>query len=171
MTRSRGLWAFALAVIAAACSSPRPLADDLDGKPWETQKTLLPSYPKEGNLIPFNVGPAKPFAFFVDSASVSIGQGGVVRYTLIARSPSAATNVSYEAIRCETYERKVYAFGRSDGTWSQARNSEWVLIDRSQLNQQLALANDFFCSPRRVQTSEEAVQALVRGGYQPMWIR
>jgi hypothetical protein len=159
----RGLCALALAALPIGCAQPQLLPDDLDGKPWEVQKALLPPYPKEGNWIPFYVGPARPFAFFVDSVSVTVWRGGVVRYTLIARSPSAATNVSYESIRCDTYERKIYAFGRDDGTWAQARNSEWLPIDRSQANQQQSLADDFFCSGRRVQTPEEAVQALARG--------
>ena len=165
MSGLRGLCALALALAALpiGCAQPQEALDDLDSKPWDAQKALLPSYPKEGNLIPFYVGPARPFAFFVDSASVSVGPGGLVRYTLVARSPSAATNVSYEAIRCETYERKVYAFGRADGTWAQARSSEWVPIGRSQGNQQMSLADDFFCPGRRVQTREEALQALARG--------
>lgn len=158
-----GLCALALAALAVACAQTQLLPDDFDGKPWEAQKVLLPPYPKEGNLIPFYVGPARPFAFFVDSASVSVWRGGVVRYTLIARSPSAAMNVSHEAIRCDTNERKVYAFGRDDGTWAQARNSEWLPIDRSQVNPQLSLTDGFFCSGRRFQTSDEAVQALARG--------
>ena len=166
MTSWRGLCALAVLTFAAGCAQPRqPAGEDLDGKPWESQKALLPSYPKEGSLAAFYVSPATPFAFFVDVASVSIGQGGVVRYTVIARSPSGATNISFEAIRCDTYERKVYAFARADGTWVQARNSQWLPIGRRQANQQQALADDFFCAPRRVQTTEEALQALARGNW------
>lgn len=101
----------------------------------------------------------------MDPASVSVGKDGVVRYTLIARSPSAAMNVSYEGIRCQTYERKLYALGRSDGTWSKAREPQWTPIGNNQVNRQHAvLAGDFFCSgSSRVLTTDDAVQALERG--------
>jgi len=116
VTPARGARALALLALAAGCAQPRTFTDELDTKPWEAQKALLPPYPKAASMVPFYVGPG-PFAFFVDSGSVRVGQDGVVRYTLIARSRSGATNVSYEGIRCEGYARRVYAFG-SDASWS-----------------------------------------------------
>jgi CNP1-like family protein len=137
--------------------------DDFGRKPWEEQRALLPPYPK-GGLVPVYVGPVRPFDFFVDPGSVSVGNDGVVRYTLIARSASGAVNVSYEGIRCTTEERRTYAFGAPDGTWSQARNSEWIRITRMQANPHAALADDFFCHERaRVRATEEILQALARG--------
>jgi len=163
---TRLLVVYALAAVAAGCAHPDPFTDDLDGKPWEIQATLLPPIPKDENLMPFYAGPM-PFAFFVDRASVSVGQDRVVRYTLIARSSSGGTNVSYEGIRCRSYERRVYAFGRSDGVWSQARNSQWGPILRLAADPQTALADDFFCSERGpVRTTEDAMRALARGNLQ-----
>jgi len=154
----------ALAAAAAGCAEPQRLAEDvLDGKPWESQKALVPPYPKEANLLPFYVGPPKAFAYFVDSASVSVGPDGIVRYTLVARSPSGADNVSYEGIRCQTYETRTYAFGGPDRTWVQARNQQWTSYSRYQNDQHLVLADDFFCTVRGTKTAEEAVRALARG--------
>lgn len=162
MIRSLG-WC-TLALLAAACTQPQRLPeDDLQGKPWEVQKALMPPYPKEENLLSFYVGPSRPFAFFVDSASVSVGPDGIVRYTLVARSSSGAANVSYEGIRCQTYETRTYAFGGLDGTWMQARNQEWTSYSRYQTDQHLVLADDFFCTARGTKTAEEAVRALARG--------
>jgi hypothetical protein len=165
VTRPRVLCVLALVTLAMACALPkRPPGDDLGSKSWEEQKALLPAYPKLGALMPFYVSPAIPFAFFVDPTSISIGSDGVVRYAVIARSASGATNVSYEGIRCETNEGRAYAFGRSDGTWSEARNARWIPITRIQANHQAALADDFFCSTQgAVRSSEEALQALARG--------
>lgn len=165
MTRLRTVCALALIVGTTACAQPKvPPADDFDAKLWDARKSLIPPYPKEENLLPIYVGPALPFAFFVDRASVSMTQDGILRYTLIERSASA-TNVSYEAISCRTYERRVYAFGRSDGTWSEARYSQWTRIIRSPANPSATLANDFFCSDERgwVDTIDEALRALTRG--------
>lgn len=155
----------AVALLALAACTAQPQQDDFDGKPWEALKTQLPSYPKPENLLRVHVGPTTAFEFFVDAASVSIGQDAIVRYTLIARSTSGAVNVSYEGIRCQPLERKLYAFGRSDNAWSPARTPQWVPISRTQTNpQHAALAEDFFCpESRRVRTTEEAVQALRRG--------
>jgi hypothetical protein len=75
--------------------------------------------------------------------------------------------VSYEGIRCRSYERRVYAFGRSDGAWSQASNSRWGPIVRLATEPQTALANDFFCTERGpVRTTEDALRALARGNLQ-----
>jgi len=162
VTPARGARALALLALAAGCAQPRTFTDELDTKPWEAQKALLPPYPKAASMVPFYVGPG-PFAFFVDSGSVRVGQDGVVRYTLIARSRSGATNVSYEGIRCEGYARRVYAFG-SDASWSRATNSQWVPINRLAAEPQTALANDFFCPERGpVRTTEEALRTLALG--------
>ena len=157
--------ALATVVFAAACAEPKRFpAEDFDAKSWEEQKTLLPPYPKPAALMPIYVSPAVPFEFFIDRASVSVGKDGVVRYTLIARSASGAANVSYEGVRCETSERRVYALGRSDGAWSRSRNSQWVPILRVQPNPQTALADDFFCTEGgRAQTADGALRALSRG--------
>lgn len=163
MTPARGARSLAALALAAGCAHPVVFVDELAAKPWDGQKTVLPPYPKGGNLAPFYVGPSA-FSFFVDPASVTVGQDGVVRYTLIARSASGATNVSYEGIRCDRYEGRVYAFGRSDGGWSQATYSQWTPIDRLASSPQTSLADDFFCSQRGpVRTTEDALAALARG--------
>ena len=127
----RGSSVFILLSALAACARPSLGDNDsksvFDNKTWEEQKASLPPFPKSENLAPIYVGPTT-FEFLVDTASVSVNEDGTIRYTLIARSSSGAMNVSYESIRCETYERRLYALGRADGTWSQARNSRWVPI-------------------------------------------
>jgi hypothetical protein len=164
VTRARALCALVSVAIAAGCAQDAPLTDELEGKPWEAQKKLLPPPPKDASLIPFYVGPAIPFAFFVDRASVGVGQDGVVRYTLVARSASGAMNISYEGIRCRSSERRVYAFGGPDEAWMQSSNSQWTPIFRLSGDAQAVLASDFFCTERGpVRTTEEALRALARG--------
>jgi CNP1-like family len=163
LSRLRALRAIAVVAVAAGCAQADPFSDEFEGKSWEAEKALLPAYPKGENLVPFYVGRALPFSFFVDRISVAVGRDEVVRYTLVARSASGATNVSYEGIRCRTYEHRVYGFGRSDGTWAQARNSRWIPMDRLSTSPGTSLADDLFCSERgRVRTTEEAQQALAR---------
>jgi hypothetical protein len=56
----------------------------------------------------------------------------VVRYTVVVKSPAGAETVSFEGMRCESGERKLYAFGRADGQgggeWSRNRYARWDVI-------------------------------------------
>lgn len=56
------------------------------------------------------------FRFFVDAATLSVSDDGIVRYVLVARSPGGVDNVSLEGMRCATSEVRIYALGR-DGAW------------------------------------------------------
>ena len=71
----------------------------------------------------------------------------MIRYTLVAVSQGGAKNISYEGIRCASFEKKIYALGREDGTWAPSRRNLWEPIVRSKVNRQhAALAQDYFCS-------------------------
>ncbi|MDP2265005.1 MAG: CNP1-like family protein, partial [Thiobacillus sp.] len=59
-------------------------------------------------------------------------------------------------------ERRLYAYGHPDGTWSKARNAGWEGIKlRSLLSYQKALYEDHFCPDGiRVRDGKEAVRNL-----------
>lgn len=134
-------------------------------KPWSEVAAQLPPYPKEQNLLPFNVSAATDNRFFVDAESISVGSDQVVRYTVVIKAAGGATNVSFEGIRCESGERRLYAYGHSDGTWSKARNAGWESIRfRSLLSYHKALYEDHFCPGGiNVRNAKEAVESLRRG--------
>ncbi len=109
---------------------------------------------------------ASDFRFFVDRASLSVGKDGVVRYTLVARSPLGAENVSFEGIRCREGTYRVYAFGRSDGRWTE-RATGWRRIEPKSVQRwHSALWREFFC-PQRVPINDaaEGLEALRLGGH------
>ena len=136
----------------AVGAQPRPEAEEEAGdkKEWVELEVKPPPYPKAGNLIPFEVSAASSNRFYIDPDSISIGGDGVVRYTLVIKSPTGAENVSYEGIRCETREQKYYAFGKRDGTWSSARSGAWRWIEYKEINRQHGvLYLDFFCPDRK----------------------
>ncbi|AIY43601.1 hypothetical protein LT85_4443 [Collimonas arenae] len=123
-----------------------PDFDDDDGKAWQEIKAVLPPAPQAANLVSFYVSPTATMNFFIDVNSISADKDGVVRYTLVSKSQGGAENVSYEGIRCETYESKMYAFGQKDGSWSRARLNDWKRISESAGNRHhAALAQDFVC--------------------------
>jgi hypothetical protein len=130
--------------------------NDDEVKPWEEIQAELPPAPKDENLLPFYVGPTATQKFAVDAKSISIGKDGVVRYTLVAVSPGGAKNISYEGIRCASYEKKIYALGRDDGTWGRSRRDQWEPIVRGNANRQhAALSADYFCSNLTVVGNEK----------------
>jgi len=159
--------------VAACCmailSSPL-LADfdeDYDSKRWQEVEVQLPAPPRQDRLLPFYVSAVAENRFYVDGSSLSVGSDGVVRYVLVILTPQGGRNVSYEGMRCETRERRIYASGRADGSWSKSRNNDWVRIaDQSVNRHHAALYLEYFCPIGiAVRTPEEARDALQRGGH------
>lgn len=140
--------------------------NEYDEKPWEEIAVKLPAYPDAGNMIPFKVGAVADTTFLIDAASLSFGSDGVVRYTLEVISSSGAKNISYEGMRCATAERRFYAFGRADGTWSKARGNQWVRIRGTSNNHHVELFSNYFCpaGSSAVTSAEEALGVLRGGG-------
>jgi hypothetical protein len=139
---------------------------DFDEQEWVEQQARLPVFPKTENLRVAHVEVARNFQFWVDATTVDIGQDGVIRYVLVARSATGSENVSFEGIRCEARERKLYAVGRPDKTWAPARKSEWVAYSRSASNYHAELAAMYFC-PEGIaaRTVAQVVNYLRSGGF------
>lgn len=135
-------------------------------KPWVEIAAQLPPPPKAENLVEFNVSSATRNRHFIDTASISVGSDKVVRYTVVIDAAGGARNVAFEGMRCATYERRLYAYGRPDGSWSKARNAGWEGIKmRSLLSYHKALFEDHFCTDGiNVRNAEEAVRNLRRAG-------
>ncbi len=135
---------------------------DREKKDWSELQAKMPPYPKDEDLIRFEAGSASPHHFYIDRNSISIGEDGVVRYTLVIKAAGGATNVSFEGIRCATRERKMYAIGQRDKTWARPRNPQWRFIEYKEVNRQYGvLYSDFFCAGKStVASAEEAVRLL-----------
>lgn len=121
-----------------------------------------PAYPKEGNLLQFDAGSASPHRFFIDPETISVGGDGVVRYTLVVKAAGGSTNVSFEGMRCDSRELKVYAFGRGDGTWIAARDPQWRRIEYKEVNRHHGvLYGEILCRDRApVKSAKDAVNAI-----------
>ncbi|SEL10443.1 CNP1-like family protein [Nitrosovibrio tenuis] len=142
-------------------------------KPWIEIQAQLPPYPQTENLLQFDAGPASANSHYVDAPSISLGEDNVVRFSLVTKSPSGAMNVSYEGIRCQTAEKRTYAYGRNNNTWIQARMSKWVNLENIAQNYpQRALYRYFFCplGVDMVRDTDEAIRAL-KAGIHPRAVR
>jgi hypothetical protein len=148
--------AAALAVLAG-CGSPKPTNKDdsafvylMDRKPnWvENKVDTLPPLPQDANLLEITVSENTPLSFFVDKNSLSVGDDGIIRYTIVVKSPAGARNVNYEGIRCDNYNWRLYASINEDQTgWDRAVENDFRRIENGELNSYHAtLYQDYFCA-------------------------
>jgi hypothetical protein len=154
-----------LAGFASVCSAQTSLDQDFDdqNKAWSEVVLKLPAAPAPENLLPFYVSPTATQSFAIDVASLVVGVDGVIRFTLVSTSASGARNVSYEGIRCLSYERKSYAFGHPDGSWSRSRRDRWEPIVNNAANRTHAsLAQDFFCEGQMISGKAEQILEKMR---------
>ena len=98
----------------------------IEDEPWKEGESALPSYPRDENLIDLRLDyPGSKFSYFVDSESLKLGDDGVVRYTLVIRSTSGASNVMFEGMLCNDKAYKTYGYGTGKGKFQVVRNPKW----------------------------------------------
>jgi hypothetical protein len=138
---------------------------DADKKSWQEIQAQLPAPPKAETLHRFEVSSVNSHRYFLDLASLSGGGDGVVRYTMVIRTSGGAENVSFEGMRCDTGERKTYAFGRPGGEWSRNKYARWDLIDaRSATSYHRELFFHYFCTVEGPADMKVIRHAIERGG-------
>lgn len=132
---------------------------------WREREIVLPAYPKRDDLLPFFVSATTESDFFVDGASLSTADDGVVRYALVARSRRGAETVTYEGIRCSSGEYRIYATG-AGGRWTRIE-APWRKIEpRSTQRWHNALHKEYFCPlSLPIRSAAEGVDALRRGDH------
>lgn len=151
---------------------------DQEKRPWEELQSQLPPYPKPDNLIKFEFDGAGANQFFVDAASLSVGDDGVVRYTLVIKTAGGATNVSFEGLRCDVQQVRIYALGHPGNQWSRARDTAWRDIRPREINgYHFVLGRDYYCLPatlrqRGTRPVADILRTLKRGParYEPSTI-
>ena len=138
--------------------------DDADTDALKAESpVVLPAPFQKNNLLSFYVSPTTTLDFAVDAKSVSVTEEGIVRFVLVVTSQSGASNISYEGIRCSTGERKLYAVGQTNGSWTAARRDVWeIIIDRGINRQHAALAKDYFCETGMVAGKAEVIVDRLR---------
>jgi len=135
----------------AFIDTPEPVTPSSieEGKPWEEIASKLPPWPRDSDLIEFELDSSSPFRYYIDRRHLGIGRDEVVRYTLVAESSSGARNVSFEGIRCKPRGvYRIYAYG-SRGTFHPIPESDWIYV-RNDPGDMLhrELHGHFLCGPR-----------------------
>jgi len=138
--------------------------DDSEDKNKVSQEmpVLLPAFAVKDNALPFPVGPVATQSFAIDPGSLTVSPDEI-RFTLLTTSKSGAKNISYEGIRCSTFQMKRYAFGHGNGTWSLSRESAWAPITFLSANRpEAVLAQDYFCLEGTVAGKPEQMLDRIR---------
>lgn len=159
-----------LALLLCLSAAPSVAAEEEDYMPkrWQESEVSMPAPPARERLQAFYVSATTENRFMLDPETISVGSDGVVRYVLVVESAAGARNVSYEGIRCESAERRLYAFGRADGSWSPARRKLWLPIQGNSLNRQhAALYAEYFCPNGAIVRNADDARAALRAGGHP----
>ncbi|GAB3627231.1 hypothetical protein PTE30175_04599 [Pandoraea terrae] len=139
------------AIATHAIASPE---DDLteylqqqeQAKKFTESAFTLPAAPQDADLVSYPTSANATLNYAIDAKSISVTPEGVVRYVSVIRSNQGARNVTFEGVRCETFEYRLYATGRPDGKWAPARVSEWQPIrPYGPTGYQGVLYRDYFC--------------------------
>lgn len=142
--------------------------EDYESKQWQEVEVQLPVAPKDETLQSFYVSAASKNRFLIDLATLSVGNDGVVRYVLLVITPEGGRNVTFEGMRCESREHRIYASGRRDGSWSKSRNNDWSRIQDAYANRQhAALFQEYFCPGGVIVRDEFEAKNALRSGEHP----
>lgn len=128
---------------------------------WIEAETPPPPTFQLDKLVQIDVDPRGSLRYGIDPATVSIGKDGVVRYVMVARSPSGAMTAMYEGLRCSTAEFKLYA-RYNDGRWSAVTSPQWQSVfESTRVKHPLALARQGGCDNKAPPSSaQEMVRRL-----------
>ena len=162
-----------VAILLLGCA---PLAAAQFESDWERENAqrlkqseelvVAPPPLARASLVELKLEAASDFRYFVDAASLSVGADRIVRYTLVALSPSGVENITFEGLRCSG-EYRVYAVGRPrDAGWS-GRPGQWRSVPRDARVGQNALMRRYFCPARAtaIRDAAEGAGALRAGGH------
>jgi hypothetical protein len=111
----------ALCLAGAALAQAQILGDSN----WQEGPVPAPPDFDVERLLRFEVNASSSLVYAIDPQTLSISAADrVVRYVVVATSPSGVRNVFYEGIRCPTGQVKTYA-RHSQGRWHMSSDPQW----------------------------------------------
>jgi hypothetical protein len=125
------------------------LATDPD---WKEREAPAPPALNLKGLVPFEVSTVSNLAWALDPTGVTIVGDGLVRYAVVARSPSGVFNALYEVINCSKGEVKTYArivskeAEAAGKAWVVVAEPKWISMHDAPSKHALALAKQGVCT-------------------------
>lgn len=127
---------------------------------WKEADAPPPPAFEVKRLIPFDVSVGSALRYGIDPATITLGNDGVVRYVVVARSATGAVNAMYEGLRCSTAEVRTYARYNPSGGWNAVRDTDWrSLYGNAATRHSLMFARQGGC---RDKSPPQSVQDVVR---------
>jgi hypothetical protein len=125
-------------------SGPNKVPDE---GPWKESQIALPPYPRDQDLIRFELTGQTTNRFYIDGPSLTVDPDKVVRFALVIKSLDQASTATYAGVNCTTGEWKEYAYGRDGQRWEAIKEPEWRAIHDQRINNyQHTLATEFLCT-------------------------
>lgn len=131
---------------------------------WKEGEYEMPAPLRDPALREIETDSISRNRFLVDENTLTVGDDGVVRYVMVARAGGDAENSTFEGIRCETREWRIYALGRPSGQWANARDASWKpIVDNAYNRPRAVLASEYFCDGPVPPRNRDEVLRRLRG--------
>lgn len=154
--------ASALLLCLLAAGSCWSQITDLDPD-WKELEVPPPAKVNADRMVPLEMPRYVTVKVGIDPDTLSIGADGIVRYVMIAATPSGHINAMYEGIWCLKGEVKTYARLGSDGKWDPVPEPQWLALNGNQRSMHaLAFARQGACEGRAsaARTPQEIIRKL-----------
>lgn len=128
----------------------------------------LPPVAIATNWIEFYVGVETRNRYFIARDSLSVGKDEVTRYVLRVLTAGGVENISVEALRCATGDRRAYAYLRTGAQWVRSRDVRWSSVaSGNRFNAHgHVLYEGLLCSADRPMQPRDSIEALA-GSFAP----
>ncbi len=140
--------------------------DSSGDKPWrEVATQRIPPLPLDAQLMPVPIDSLPPaLTLYLDrQGPVLTSQDRILRFWVVIKSSSGAFNATYEGLRCDTRQFKVYAYGRRHASPSVRPAPKPVWRDIGALpgdHFRRELAGDYLCDGPTPREPDEIVQLI-----------
>lgn len=153
---------YALVVSAPAVHSQASFQEE---PVWTESSVAPPPTFNVDSLHPFDVMQGSALTYGIDPGSLTVGEDGVVRYVLVARSSSGALNVLFQGIRCTTAETKTYARLSDKGSWNISQDAAWQELSfRGPTRPAMMLARQGVCDGKAVTGNPRKILGALKTG-------
>ena len=130
-----------------------------DRPQWVEQSTTPPPMPAEQGLMALDVKDSSNNQYFFDPNSLSIGEDGVTRLSLVVTHRGGNQTITFEGIRCETGAYKLYGIANG-AEWTTPQNSPWRAIERSGYKDLRSTLLNVLCSQGFPKSKEKVISHL-----------
>ena len=139
---------------------------DPDAPPWQEASVTPPPKFSTDQLQAFEVAVGAALSYGIDPKTLSVGEDGVVRYVMVARSSSGALNVLYQGVRCQTGEVKTYArWNNNAASWNVSAKEEWHPLSFAGFTRPaMILARQGICEGRTVNGNPQKILQTLKNG-------